>query len=161
MKQTCKHLCICLFSLIYKADAEVLCLPFLYHSFALKSGSHLPYFLIPNPFIYVSILKALSSSSSSTANLRLIFPKEPTADKLLKLLLPSLKFLDLHDFRGFEQLMSQSISWSTLSLATTNLTMLLLQKGQTGTFVQEFVGFGLLWQHKARVHCAHILCPQS
>lgn len=113
------------------------------------------------PF-YVSRIKGLSNSSFLAAilpELPLIFPNEPTADKLLKLLLPSLRFLDLHDLRG---LTSRSISISVLILATTsNLTMLLLQKGQTGTEEQEVAGLGLLWQHKARVHCAHIWCPQS
>lgn len=121
-------------------------------------------FLIQTPVATSQGHTGLSSSSSSAANLpdpRLILPNEPTADKLLKLLLPSLRFRDLQDFRGFEKLISRSISFSSLSLATTNLTMLLLQKGQTGTVGQVVVGLGLLWQHKARVHCAHIRCPQS
>lgn len=113
---------------------------------------------------YVSRLNGLSSNSDSAAILpepRLIFPKEPTADKPLKLLLPSLKLRDLQDFRGFEELISRSMSFSVLTFATTNLTMLLLQKGQSGTEGQDVVGLGLLWQHKAKVHCAHIRWPHS
>lgn len=85
----------------------------------------------------------LSSQSFSAAILPEPRPSLPN-DKPLKLLLPSLKFRDLQDFRGFEVLRSRSASFSVLTLAMTNLTMLLLQKGQTGTDWQFVVGLGLL-----------------
>ena len=84
----------------------------------------------------------------------------PNADRPLKLLLPSLKFLDRLGFFKFEELNSIS-SVSVLSLATTKWAMSLLQNGQTGGVMLAVVGFGLLWQHRARVQWAHIRCPQS
>lgn len=164
--QSCK-LAFAYFLEIYKADAEKAMYTCLHGSFG-TPGPRIRSLFCPvevlDPRIYVSRLNGLSRSSSSAANLpdpRLILPNEPTADRLLKLLLPSLKLRDLQDLRGFEELRSRSISFSTLSLITTSLTMLLLQKGQTGTVEQEVVGLGLLWQHKASVHCAHIWWPHS
>lgn len=96
-----------------------------------------------------------------------IFPKDPIADKPLKLLLPSLlKFCDLLDFLSLEELTSPmpwSASWSSwlLIFATTSRAMVLRQKGQTGGVRHAVVGFGLLWQQRAKVHCAHIWWPQS
>lgn len=91
-----------------------------------------------------------------------IFPNEPIADKLLKLLLPSLKFRPSLDFLGFVGLISNSVSSLVLIWATTNLVMTLRQKGQqTGTVWQAVVGLGLLWQHSARVQWAHIWWPHS
>ena len=93
-----------------------------------------------------------------------ILLKEPTADKPLKLLLPSLKFLDFLDLLSLEELtspMSLSASLLVLILATASRAMPLLQKGQTGAVRHAVVGFGLLWQHRASVHWAHIWWPQS
>lgn len=55
-----------------------------------------------------------------------ILLNEPTTDKLLKLLLPLLKFRYLMDFLGLEV----SLSCSTLTFATTSWAMLLLQNEQ-------------------------------
>lgn len=72
------------------------------------------------------------------------------ADKLLKLLLPSLKF-DFLDFLGLEGLSSSSESLLVLISATTSWEILLRQNGQTGAVEQAVVGLGFLWQHRARV----------
>lgn len=85
-----------------------------------------------------------------------ILPNDPMADKPLKLLLPSLKFIDLLDFLSFEGLSVMLF----LIWATTNWAMLLRQKGQTGAVKQAVVGSGLLWQHRANVQGAHIWWPQ-
>lgn len=105
--------------------------------------------------------QALSSTHSFSAAIRpeprppnLL--KEPMADSPLKLLLPSQKFLDFFDLLSFE-----SISLSVLTLATTNWAMLLRQNGQRGALRDAVFGLGLLWQHKANVHWAHIWWPQS
>lgn len=93
-----------------------------------------------------------------------IFPNVPTADKPLKLLLPSLKFRDLLDLFNFEELMSptsRSASSKSLLLATASRAMLLRQKGQTGGVRDADVGLGLLWQQRASVQCAHIWWLQS
>lgn len=79
---------------------------------------------------------------------------EPMDDKPLKLLLPSLMRLDFLDFLSFNALSGSPTSF--LALATTNLAMLLRQKGQRGAVTEEVVGFGLLWQHNANVQWAHI-----
>ncbi len=116
----------------------------------------------PNPELQ---LQGLSTSSLHPAA---IFPglrppnlvNEPMADKLLKLLLPSLKF-DFLDLLGFEGLSSSSESLIVLILATTSWEMLLRQNGQTGAVVQAVVGLGFLWQHRARVQWAHISWPHG
>lgn len=105
----------------------------------------------------------LSTHSFSVTNLPdprpLIFPIDPTLDKPLKLLLPSLKLWDHLDFLCLgEELSSQS---TVLILATTRWLMLLRQNGQTGADWAAVVGLGLLWQQRARVQWAHIWCPQS
>ena len=93
------------------------------------------------------------------------FPNELTLDRPLKLLLPlSFKFLNLFDaLLSLEQLMStlsRSVSsWHSV-FTTTSLVMVLRQNGQTGGVRQAVAGLGLLWQHRASVHCAHIWCPQ-
>lgn len=84
-----------------------------------------------------------------------ILPNDPIADKLLKLLLPSLKF-DFLDLLGLEGLVSTSLSLLVLIFATTNWLILLRQKGHTGAAAQVVVGFGFLWQHNARMQWAHI-----
>lgn len=91
-----------------------------------------------------------------------ILPKEFIADKLLKLLLPSLKFRDFLAFLNLELLspVSRSASSSLLIFATTRRFMVLRQKGQTGGVRHSVLGLGLLWQQRARVHCAHIWWPQ-
>ena len=48
-----------------------------------------------------------------------------------------------------------------LALATSSREMLPRQKGQAGDGSVSVVGLGLLWQHSASVHGAHIWCPQS
>lgn len=76
------------------------------------------------------------------------------AERPLKLLLPSLGVQDRLDdlLISFEELMVFSMSsGSELSLATTKQAMLLLQNGQTGGFTNAVVGFGFLWQQRARV----------
>lgn len=81
-----------------------------------------------------------------------IIPNDPTAeDRPLKLLLPSL--LQCRNLLGFEV-----VFWSPVSLAlvVTSRDMLLRQKGQAGAGKNKVVGFGLLWQHTASVHWAHI-----
>uniref|UniRef100_A0A7C9API8 Uncharacterized protein n=1 Tax=Opuntia streptacantha TaxID=393608 RepID=A0A7C9API8_OPUST len=81
-----------------------------------------------------------------------ILPK--AAERPLKLLLPSLGVQDRLDdlLISFEELMLLSMSsGSEPSLATTKRAMMLLQNGQTGGFTEAVVGFGLLWQHRARV----------
>lgn len=92
-----------------------------------------------------------------------IFPKEPIADKLLKLLLPSLKVRDFLAFLSLDELLSP-LSWSASSqvliFATTRQAMVLRQNGHTGGVRHSVVGLGLLWQQRARVHCAHIWWPQ-
>lgn len=91
-----------------------------------------------------SRLNGLSSHSSWGA----ILPEpRPNLPIPLKLLLPA---LDLRDFLGFLEFP-----------VATNLTMVLRQKGQRGAEGDEVAGLGLLWQHKARVQCAHIICPHS
>jgi hypothetical protein len=45
--------------------------------------------------------------------------------------------------------------------ATGSREMLPRQKGQAGDGSARVVGLGLLWQHSARAHEAHIWCPQS
>lgn len=99
---------------------------------------------------FISYSFGLSMSSSV-----LILPDPrppilPKAESPLKLLLPSLKFQDRLDFRGFEEPISMS-SVSMSSLATTRRAMVLLQNGQTGGFTEAVVGLGLLWQQRARV----------
>lgn len=114
-----------------------------------------------------SMLKGLSIHSFSRA-IRpeprpTILPIVLTADKPLKLLLPSLKFQDLLGFLSFGELTSCSCSalpCSVFTSATTSWTMLLLQNGQTGTVGNAVMGLGLLWQHKANVQWAHIWWPQ-
>lgn len=96
-----------------------------------------------------------------------IFPNDPIADSPMKLLLSSPRFIDLLCFLSFDELTSPASrsttsSWLLLLLlsllfwATTNRAMTLLQNGHTGGVTVEVVGFGLLWQHSASVHCAHI-----
>jgi len=45
--------------------------------------------------------------------------------------------------------------------ATSSREMLPRQNGQAGDGSVWVVGLGLLWQHSASVHGAHIWCPQS
>jgi hypothetical protein len=45
--------------------------------------------------------------------------------------------------------------------ATSSREMLPRQNGQAGDGSVRVVGLGLLWQHSASVHGAHIWCPQS
>jgi hypothetical protein len=54
-----------------------------------------------------------------------------------------------------------SSSASGLARATSSLEMLPRQNGQAGDGGVSVAGFGLLWQHSASVHAAHIWCPQS
>lgn len=107
-----------------------------------------------------------SHSAAILPELRLPnFPNELTLDSPLKLLLPlsfkCLSFLD--DLLSLEQLIS-ALSWSVSSwhsvFTTTSLVMVLRQNGQTGGVRQAVAGLGLLWQHRASVHCAHIWWPQ-
>jgi len=100
-------------------------------------------------------------SASTFPELRpAILPNEPMADKLLKLLLPSLKF-DFLDLLGFVGLDSTSVSLSVLILATFNWRMAPRQNGQTGPVVQPVAGSGFLRQHSARVQWAHIWWSQG
>lgn len=87
-----------------------------------------------------------------------ILPNE--ADKLLKLLLPSLKF-DFRDLLGFTELDSTSVSQLLLILATSNWIMAPRQNGQDGPERAVVAGSGFLWQHSARVQWAHISWPQG
>lgn len=85
-------------------------------------------------------------------------------DNPLKLLLPSLKLRDFLAFLNFGELMSpmsrSASSWFSI-FTTTRWAMVLRQNGHTGGVRHAVVGFGLLWQHRASVHCAHIWWPQS
>jgi len=121
----------------------------------------------------------LSISSFSAAILPeprpVILPNDPIVDSPMKLLLSSPRFIDLLCFLNLEELTSPASRSTTttssrlllfsllllLFWATTKHAMVLLQNGQTGGVTVEVVGFGLLWQHSASVHCAHIWWPQS
>ena len=62
---------------------------------------------------------------------------------------------------GDEAAALSSSSASGLARATSSLEMLPRQNGQAGDGGVSVAGFGLLWQHSASVHAAHIWCPQS
>lgn len=177
--QTCKTTLLCLFSKSTEQIEERKAAMYIYPpekpGGTRSSMSMLVYqFLITRFFSFClmdqdqdSMLKGLSIHSFSKAILPeprpTIFPIVLTADNPLKLLLPSLKFHDLLDFLNFGELTSSSwsaVQSSALTLATISWTMLLLQNGQTGTVGHAVIGLGLLWQHKAKVHCAHIWWPQ-
>lgn len=103
------------------------------------------------------------SFSVNWPELWLTLPNEPTDDRPLKLLLPSLKCRDFLDFLSFEEeyMSSSSTSGFSLTFATANRAMVVRQNGHMGGVRQAVVGLGLLWQHKARVQWAHIWWPQS
>lgn len=93
------------------------------------------------------------------------FPNELTLDNPLKLLLPlSFTFLNFFDvllnLEQFISTLSRSVSSWYSVFTTTSLAMVLRQNGQTGGVRQAVAGLGLLWQHRASVHCAHIWWPQ-
>jgi len=123
---------------------------------------------IPRAASYHCCLSSSSHSFSAAIFPELrppIFPNEFTLDNPLMLLLPpSFMVRVFLDLLGLEQVMSTpswSMSWGLSFFTTTNLAMLLLQNGQTGGTTREVEGLGLLWQHRASVHCAHIWWPQS
>ena len=90
-----------------------------------------------------------------------ILPKEPIADKPLKLLLPSLKF-DFLDLLGFVVgLDSNSSSLLVLILATVSSLIAPRQKGHAGPEGQAAPTSSFLWQHNARVQWAHIWWPHG
>lgn len=131
-------------------------------NFGVRYLPHSLWIVKPNPGLLFQGLSTTASHSAATfSGLRPPnLANEPMADKLLKLLLPSLKF-DFLDLLGFERLCSSSKSFLVSILTTTSWLMLLRQNGQTGAVGQAVVGLGFLWQHRARVQWAHIWWPHG